>query len=64
MVFIWNFEPKHDLIVVPVQKIAAISPQIVTFIENTDYVRIILILIGITPRIVQSNTSNIKIHEP
>jgi predicted DNA-binding transcriptional regulator YafY len=44
-------EPKNELIVVPVQKIAAISPQIITFIENTqysptDYFRA---LVGITP---------------
>lgn len=43
-------ELKQDLIVVPVQKIAAISPQIVTFIENTDYVSdYFRDLIGITP---------------
>ncbi|HON52588.1 MAG TPA: WYL domain-containing protein [Bacteroidales bacterium] len=43
-------EPKHDLIVVPVQKIAAISPQIVTFIENTEYVtEYFKSLIGIHP---------------
>lgn len=30
-------EHNHTLVVVPVQKIAAISPQIITFIENTTY---------------------------
>ncbi|MDR1761413.1 MAG: WYL domain-containing protein, partial [Bacteroidales bacterium] len=30
-------EQNHTLIVVPVQKIVALSPQIITFIENTTY---------------------------
>lgn len=43
-------EPKHELIVVPVQKIAAISPQIVTFLENDVYLpEYFKALIGITP---------------
>ena len=43
-------EPKHELIVVPVQKIAAISPQIVTFIENESFLpEYFKALIGITP---------------
>lgn len=43
-------EPKHDLVVIPVQKIAAISPQIVTFIENDMYLpEYFKSLIGINP---------------